>query len=91
MLIGWGPACDECGNRERLTECRFNPWGKPVGWLCDDHLDGSGFCLGCGLFSAGIESFDFGQYAGYCDNCAAHLEEMDYDYEDEDDYYRYGY
>ncbi len=37
---------------------------------CPDHAAENGFCYGCGIFYAGIESFDFGQYPGLCDNCA---------------------
>lgn len=34
---------------------------------CAEHAQNGGFCLGCGGFYAGIESFDFGN--GFCFNC----------------------
>lgn len=36
---------------------------------CHEHVTEKGFCY-CGIFCAGIESFDFGRYRGFCDNCA---------------------
>lgn len=37
---------------------------------CSEHAAENGFCYSCGIFCAGIESFDFGRYRGLCDNCA---------------------
>jgi hypothetical protein len=37
---------------------------------CHEHAAKNGYCYSCGIFCAGIESFDFGKYPGLCDNCA---------------------
>lgn len=37
---------------------------------CSNHATENGFCYSCGIYCAGIESFDFGSYPGLCDNCA---------------------
>jgi len=37
---------------------------------CSEHAAENGFCYSCGIFCAGIESFDFGRYHGLCDNYA---------------------
>lgn len=57
---------------------------------CSEHAAENGFCYSCGIFCAGIESFDFGQYPGLCDNCIYEVrhndswddyaEEMDFEY-----------
>ena len=41
--------------------------------LCDDHASKAGFCIGCGYFCAGIESYDFPEspfLRGLCEVCA---------------------
>lgn len=56
-------------------------WGGPDGGprngpddcLCPRHIERGGFCQGCGLFWGGVESFEFGTLAGYCDNCASEI------------------
>jgi hypothetical protein len=64
--------CDEASD---LIECRFCD-GEIDGRYCWDHVP-SGFCKGCGLFSAGIESFDFaaeyGIIPGFCEECSDQL------------------
>lgn len=37
-------------------------------WLCPEHAHEAGYCMVCGRFWGGIESFDF-LHPGYCDNC----------------------
>src|SRR5262245_32995656 len=77
-----GPKCENCGHRENILECRFHPWEKSRTFLCPAHAVQDGFCGGCGLFSSGIESFDFGRFPGYCDNCQ---DEIASNYSGEDD------
>ena len=45
-----------------------NEWTEDVFYYCGDHAEDNGFCVGCGTFSAGLESFDF-IHPGLCDNC----------------------
>lgn len=58
---------------------------EPIQWVCFEHVVDAGFCNSCHEFCAGIESFDFGTHAGYCDNCGYEIEEeerrRDDDYE----------
>jgi hypothetical protein len=58
-----------------------------VTYYCPDHAEQNGFCRGCGVFAAGIETYDFGRYPGYCDNCQDQIEHDNYDHTDPcDDY-----
>lgn len=45
----------------------------PENWYCPEHAAEEGFCSCCGIFSAGIESFDF-IHPGLCDNCYDQIE-----------------
>lgn len=81
------PACKD----RNVLECRINPWEKPSDWLCSEHAEKEGFCAGCGLFCAGIESFDFGRYPGFCDNCQDEIrsnewDEFDHEWDESRDY-----
>jgi hypothetical protein len=76
------PRCEEPGCDEEGCPCYLEPWGKIHSFYCVEHSQIHGFCVGCGQFWGGIESFDFGP--GWCDNCALEFED-DYNYED--DYY----
>lgn len=42
---------------------------EPDYWYCPKHAHENGFCVSCGQFWAGVESFDFNNPAGLCDNC----------------------
>jgi len=64
--------CDELGE-----PCWIESRDKPDTWVCAEHMHQQGFCIGCGQFYAGIESFDFGP--DWCDNCAPEFEEEEYD------------
>jgi hypothetical protein len=44
---------------------------------CFEHAAENGFCYSCGIFCAGIESFDFGEYRGLCDICADEVRHSD--------------
>lgn len=59
----------------------------PFAYLCSEHAFEAGFCKMCGLFEGGVESFEFGPLAGYCDNCKIEVEHMDS--EDDDGFYGY--
>lgn len=73
--------CEECNNDfPQLNRCENNDEEE---WLCDDCLNKSiWYCHSCGQFCAGITSFEFGPYNGFCDNCADQLRD---DMRDEDD------
>jgi hypothetical protein len=62
-------ACDECGKRtDGLMTCTYSHDGSETK-LCPDCIEGSGFCLRCGYYSAGMSSFDFSDMPGYCSEC----------------------
>jgi len=67
-----------------------NPHGE-LEWLCDEHAKESGYCLGCHLFGAGIESFDFSELPGYCYECIQELKDETGEFDDTDDEYDYEY
>jgi hypothetical protein len=52
-------------------------------YYCGGHARQEGFCVGCGHFCAGIESFDFSR-SGLCDQCEDELGDDDDD--DEEDW-----
>jgi hypothetical protein len=72
-------------NREGMA-CYLPMWGygseHPSGYFCWEHREIEGFCVCCGTFSAGFESFGFGPYRGYCDDCARVAEAEDRMWED---------
>jgi len=73
--------CDEDGCEKEGCECTL-PDGTLGGRYCTTHAFRNGFCKGCGMFWAGIESFDFG--SGYCDNCRTDWDEPEWDEDDSD-------
>lgn len=79
--------CQEDGCENRGEPCWIESAATPDEWYCAEHMHKHGFCIGCGQFYAGIESFDFGP--GWCDNCAPEFEE---EYDDDLDFgFEYGY
>jgi hypothetical protein len=77
-----GPRC-----KHRGVACYLSSYGsKPYQYVCYAHRSDEGYCSSCGEFCAGLESFDFGRHAGYCDNCADQLEDFDDEYMADDDY-----
>jgi len=64
---------------------------QPDEYLCREHITIGGFCAGCGIFCAGIESFDFGNFPGWCDNCALELRDQWEEEKDDGDDYGYDY
>ena len=51
---------------------------------CARHARAAGFCIGCGQFWGGIESFDFGD-SPLCEECLT-LSEEEYEHFDDGDY-----
>jgi len=88
MCLQQKTTCSECGkDTDGLMTCTF-PDGNEI-LLCPDCLKADGsFCLCCGYFCSGIESFDF-VHPGYCDNCIEEMEDDDWDDEYEDSDYNY--
>jgi hypothetical protein len=74
--------CEHEGCTEPGNECTYPDGSTMI--CCDAHKYEEGFCLYCGYFSAGIESFHFWHPRGLCDNCRfeieAEYERKDYDY-----------
>lgn len=70
-----------CGSSDPII-CTID--GEVHQLLCGYHAAEYGFCSGCGVFSAGITSFDF-HHPGLCDNCHDQLS-SDFDFEDDDDF-----
>jgi hypothetical protein len=75
--------CEHDGCQSKGEPCYINQHDlEPNGYYCDDHKRNEGFCPGCNLLWAGIESFDFSP-TGFCELCAeeltADLDDDDYD------------
>lgn len=84
--------CNHEGCNEIGMPCYINEWDKePDDWYCSDHAYEHGFCSSCGLFQAGIESFDFMNPAGVCANCRDLIESETEDWYDEDDDFGWEY
>lgn len=65
-----GPACCEVGCKRIGSPCYLSDDpDTPYEYRCWQHIWDSGFCVACGQFWAGIESFDF-RRSQLCDNCA---------------------
>lgn len=82
-------ACDSCGKRtDGLMTCEYPSDGSTTK-LCPDCMENSGFCLRCGNYSAGIESFDFSDMPGYCSYCRDEIKSDlgEYDDDEYDGYY----
>jgi len=63
-----------------------------AGYYCHEHAPEEKFCAGCGTFCAGIESFEFSEVYGYCDNCADEIKtNLDEFEEEEEEYCKYGH
>jgi hypothetical protein len=79
--------CNECKKtfpEDQLTKCSTYDETETE-WLCRDCLGESiWYCHSCGQFCAGITSYEFGPYAGFCDNCADEIADSCYDGEDDE-------
>ena len=63
--------CDDCW-KEAIEHFTLEPWDEDTPYhyhYCFKHALKSGFCVGCGGFFAGVESFDFSEHEGWCDDC----------------------
>ena len=83
--------CNKSG--DRLLTCTVDytddsgDWQTDVFLYCADHAVENGFCCGCGIFCAGIESFDF-IHPGLCDNCYDEVKANEYiEHEAEDSFF----
>lgn len=86
-------SCQTEGCQEQGKPCWFTPGTRPDAYHCFDHRADAGFCIGCGLFYAGIERFDFGPGKGYCEHCWYEICQDYYceQHEGEDDYGSWDY
>ena len=81
--LNYHDGCDECGKRtDGLMTCTYSH-DESTTKLCPDCIKDSGFCLRCGYYSAGQESFDFSDMEGYCADCA---DEIKHEFEDDEDF-----
>lgn len=86
--------CTNCKKEtECLTDCHLPIQDEVHERLCPTCLKADGsYCLVCGQFCSGMESFDF-IHPGYCDNCWDEIRsdcDDDYDedeWEDDENYY----
>lgn len=93
--------CEEPGCNRVGTPCHLPRYNDPETdeWIdeidyhyCVSHAHENGFCWCCGEFWGGIESFEFMNKLGLCDNCEIEVEDYDdyeTDYSDLEDYYPY--
>lgn len=80
--------CHECKKVESLTETIDVETGEPTGEkLCHDCCGNSGYCFGCGQFSAGTPAYEFSSMGHYCENCQEQIKAGCYIDEDDDDYF----
>ena len=78
------PLCDKHAHLYRYPE-QGNEKDTLAVLSCPECAAKHGFCKSCGAFVGGLESFEFGNQHGYCDQCWENMEpvDQDYDYEDE--------
>jgi hypothetical protein len=82
MTVETERLCDEPGCDLPAFECVL-PDGALNGYYCSKHAFDNGFCKMCGMFWAGMESFDFGN--GYCDTCQVEVDIIDGTYDEPED------
>lgn len=77
-----------------VTECYLpeSDFGKPDEFFCAAHARENGYCVSCGVFSAGIESFEVSR-TGLCEHCEDELrcELGEYDDDEYDDSMDFGW
>jgi hypothetical protein len=76
--------CDDCKGTDQVETYQYPTANDATEDLCYDCAIKGGFCVGCGWFMAGIESFDFSPVKGYCVECRSEFERDEYC--DDDDY-----
>lgn len=73
-------SCDECGKEcDGLMNCYLEGDDKKI---CPDCMPDSGYCMRCGQYCAGIQSFDFSEMPGYCSDCVDEMKMEDKDEEE---------
>jgi hypothetical protein len=83
--------CQHPGCTNEGLECHLSPPYDQEGpeYFCGMHAAMAGYCRGCGQFWGGIESFDSGPHAGWCDHC---WDQVEADFgEPEEDEFAFGY
>lgn len=76
--------CDECGKEESLTQILDPETQEETGKkLCYDCCGNSGYCFGCGTFSAGTREYDLSEMGHYCDNCQDQIKSGNYEVEED--------
>ena len=85
-----GSICEDEGcSHQAVVKCVLDywdentqEWKEDFEWLCCDHANEAGYCMGCGIFIAGT-GMEFTNN-GYCDNCFDEIRSNDFD--DEEDF-----
>jgi len=84
--------CDNCKkdfDQEVMLKC-YLPDDESnediIEYLCPKCNNGNSYCMACGRFCAGMESFTFGRHPGYCDDCADEIDSAAADDEDWESY-----
>jgi hypothetical protein len=72
--------CERAGCELPADAYSLHVW-LPPSYYCGGHAREEGFCVGCGQFCAGIESFDSSR-SGLCEQCEGDLGDEDLDDED---------
>jgi len=82
MCLNRVAICTQCRtDTNGLMMCQFPTGDEPI-YLCPDCLRKDGnFCFCCGMFSSGLQSFDF-IHPGYCDTCWDEIENEVEDWEE---------
>lgn len=64
--------CSKCPKKAKLWKIDSFDGSEPdLFYFCDEHAKEFGFCICCGNYCGGLESFDFsvnGRF-GYCEDC----------------------
>lgn len=78
--------CNGCGDQDKVETWRYPDGTKDA--LCAECASDAGFCLGCGHFMAGVESFDTNPL-GICYDCMQELREETDEFIEDDDGFVY--
>jgi hypothetical protein len=74
------PGCDD---RDPIA-CWYDDPDRPESYYCPDHAILGGYCGVCGVFCGGIDSFEFGRHAGFCETCESEIDDFEDEEDDED-------
>lgn len=78
------PYCQHEGCREKGHPCYLPMSDQPDELLCWHHSRQAGYCPSCGLFWAGVDSFDFSQ-SEVCENCRHEFINDSGEYDDDEE------